>query len=589
MEENKAEITESDQMESTLTTHQVPKRRQKGGIITMPFIIANESFERVASFGLIPKMIEYLMTEYNLGLTKGNNILYLWSAASNFMPILGAFLSDSYLGRFLTIGLGSIVSVLGTVLLWLTAMIPQAKPPPCNQLKGSCKSATTAQMALLVSSFAVLSIGAGGILPCSLSFGADQLAKGDNPRNARVLRSFFGLYYASQAISIMLAVTIIVPIQDHFRWKVGFGIPVILMFISAVSFFLASPFYIKQKAKKSLFTGFAQVIAVAYKNRKLAILNKSSSEMYHRGKNSFLIAPTEKLRCLNKACIIRDPKLEIALDGSASNPWCLCTIEEVEELKALIKVIPLWSTGIMVAISFSQSSFLLLQAKSMDRHITSSIEFPAASFGFFAIITLAIWVALYDRVILPLASKIRGKPVRLGAIQRIGIGIFLSCMALVVSAMVENIRRRKAIKQGFINNPYAVLDMSAFWLVPQYCLLGLAEAFNAIGQIEFYYSEFPKSMSSIATALLGLGMAVASLLASLIQSTVDNLTSRGGKESWVSKNINKGHYDYYYWLLAIMSFFNLLYFLACSWTYGPCTEEGAEEEGEGFNEGQELQ
>ena len=39
MEENKVEITESDQMESTITTHQVPKRRQKGGIITMPFII----------------------------------------------------------------------------------------------------------------------------------------------------------------------------------------------------------------------------------------------------------------------------------------------------------------------------------------------------------------------------------------------------------------------------------------------------------------------------------------------------------------------------------------------------------------------
>lgn len=243
----------------------------------------------------------------------------------------------------------------------------------------------------------------------------------------------------------------------------------------------------------------------------------------------------------------------------------------------------------MVAISFSQSSFPLLQAKSMDRHITSSLEFPAASFGFFTIITLAIWVALYDRVILPLASKIRGKPVRLGAIQRIGIGIFLSCMALVVSAMVENIRRRKAIKQGFINNPNAVLDMSAFWLVPQHCLLGLAEAFNAIGQLDFYYSEFPKSMSSIATSLLGLGIAVASLLASLIQNTVDNLTSRGGKKSWVSKYINKGHYDYYYWLLAIMSFFNLLYFLVCSWTYGPCTEEGAEEEGEGFKEGQELQ
>ncbi|KAL0010392.1 hypothetical protein SO802_005500 [Lithocarpus litseifolius] len=177
-------------------------------------------------------------------------------------------------------------------------MIPQAKPPLCDQLRGSCKSATTAQMALLVSSFSVLSIGAGGVLPCSLSFGTDQLAKGDNPRNARVLRSFIGLYYASQAISIMLAVTFIVPIQDHFRWK---------------------------KAKKSLFTGFAQVIAVAYKNRKLAILNKSSSEMYHRGKNSCLIAPTEKLR---KLAILNKSSSEMYHRGKNS-----CLIAPTEKLR----------------------------------------------------------------------------------------------------------------------------------------------------------------------------------------------------------------------------------------------------------------
>jgi peptide/histidine transporter 3/4 len=124
------------------------------------------------------------------------------------------------------------------------------------------------------------------------------------------------------------------------------------------------------------------------------------------------------------------------------------------------------------------------------------------------------------------------------------------------------------------------------WLVPQYCLNGLAEAFNAIGQTEFYYSEFPKSMSSIAAALFGLGMAVANLLASAILSAVDKLTSRGGKESWVSNNINKGHYDNYYWLLAIMSSVNLLYFLVCSWAYGPCVERviKVSDEGNGFKE-----
>lgn len=76
----------------------------------------NEAFERVASFGLVPNMIFYLMGDYNLGFAKGNNLIFYWSAATQFMPILGAFLSDSYLGRFLTIVSGSMASFLVIIL-----------------------------------------------------------------------------------------------------------------------------------------------------------------------------------------------------------------------------------------------------------------------------------------------------------------------------------------------------------------------------------------------------------------------------------------------------------------------------------------
>lgn len=270
-----------------------------------------------------------------------------------------------------------------------------------------------------------------------------------------------------------------------------------------------------------------------------------------------------RFRFLNKACIIRDPE-------GASNAWSLCTVEQVEELKALVRAIPIWSTGIMISINMSQSAFPLIQANSMDRHVTSNFQIPAGSFSMFTIIALAIWVVLYDRVVLPLAGKIRGKPVYLSSIQRMGIGLFISILASIVSGFVEHIRKRKAIEQGFLNDPRGVVNMSAYWLVPQYSMHGLAEAFNAIGQTEFYYSEFPRSMSSIASAMFGLGMAVANLLASVVLSAVDDITKRNGKESWVSSNINKGHFEKYYWLLAIMSFINLLYFIVCAWAYGPC-------------------
>lgn len=83
-------------------------------------VLANEAFEKVASYGLLPNMVLYLIQDYHLGVPKAANILFLWSAASNFLPLVGAFLSDSYLGRFLTIGLGSISSLLVISLIFFS-------------------------------------------------------------------------------------------------------------------------------------------------------------------------------------------------------------------------------------------------------------------------------------------------------------------------------------------------------------------------------------------------------------------------------------------------------------------------------------
>ncbi|CAN1824854.1 Protein NRT1/ PTR FAMILY 1.3 [Linum perenne] len=500
--------------------HDEIETRKQGGLITMPFIIGNEAFEKVASYGVAPNMIMYLMKDYKMGVAKAANILFLWSAATNFMPLFGAFLSDSFLGRYLTITIGSFFTLLGTILLWLTAMLPQTKPPSVCNTDCVNPTATAPQLALLFSALALMSIGAGGIRPCSLAFGADQVDNRANPaKNKRILETFFGWYYASTALSVLIALTAVVYIQDRFGWRLGFGIPVILMFLSALLFLVASPFYVKHKATMRL----------------------------------------------------------------ATNPWRLCTVDQVEELKAIIKVIPIWSSGIMLSINTSQTSFPLLQASSMDRHLTSAFQIPAASYSMFLVVTIIVWVVLYDRAILPLASKLWGRPVKLSTKLRMGLGLVVSSLSMVAAATVENARRKKAIQEGVVN-------MSAMWLVPQYVLLGLAESLNAIGQIEFYYSEFPKSMSSIASCLFGVGMGVASLLSSVILSVVNKTTSKDGKQGWINDNINQARYDNYYWVLAIMGAVNVVYFLLCSWAYGACADEMTKvgNGGNVFNEEDEM-
>ncbi|KAK1313227.1 putative peptide transporter [Acorus calamus] len=88
----------------------------------------------------------------------------------------------------------------------------------------------------------------------------------------------------------------------------------------------------------SFFTGFAQVIAASIKNCRLAFLPNDADGWYHRKKDSNIVAPSKKLRFLNKACLIRNPESDMDPDGSATDSWNLCTVEQVEEFKAIIKV-----------------------------------------------------------------------------------------------------------------------------------------------------------------------------------------------------------------------------------------------------------
>jgi len=138
-----------------------------------------------------------------------------------------------------------------------------------------------------------MSVGAGGIRSSSLAFGADQLKKHDNLKNASALERYFSWYYVSASFSVLIAMTCIVYIQEKVGWEVGFGVPALLMFLSAVSFFLASPFYIKLKAKSSLLTGFAQVTVASYRNRHLTLSSEGTELWYHYKRGSILVAPSE--------------------------------------------------------------------------------------------------------------------------------------------------------------------------------------------------------------------------------------------------------------------------------------------------------
>lgn len=183
------------------------------------------------------------------------------------------------------------------VLLWLTAMLPGSRPPACDLALQSCQSPGHSQLALLFSAFALMSIGSGGIRPCSIAFGADQFDRPDNPRNERILQTFFNWYYVSIGVSVIIAVTVIVYIQDRMGWKVGFGVPALLMALSIILFLLGSSLYIKLRGDNSMLTGLAQAVVANVRNRRLVLPSSDTADCrYHHKKSSKIMAPTENLR-----------------------------------------------------------------------------------------------------------------------------------------------------------------------------------------------------------------------------------------------------------------------------------------------------
>lgn len=71
---------------------------------------------------------------------------------------------------------------------------------------------------------------------------------------------------------MLVAVTVIVYIQDYVGWGWGLGIPSIAMAISIVTFVFGYPLYRNMDPSGSPFTRLVQVCVAAYKKRKLPMV-----------------------------------------------------------------------------------------------------------------------------------------------------------------------------------------------------------------------------------------------------------------------------------------------------------------------------
>ncbi|KAL9679476.1 hypothetical protein QQ045_017338 [Rhodiola kirilowii] len=238
-----------------------------------------------------------------------------------------------------------------------------------------------------------------------------------------------------------------------------------------------------------------------------------------------------------------------AADGNKPNSWIVSTVTQVEEVKMVIKLVPIWSTCILFWTIYSQmTTFTIEQATFMNRYI-GSFNIPPGSFSFFLIFTILLFTSLNERVFVPMARKFTHTTQGLTSLQRVGTGLVFSILAMVASAVVEKRRRDMAHQQ---------VQISAFWLVPQFFLVGAGEAFAYVGQLEFFIREAPERMKSMSTGFFLSAISMGFFVSSLLVTVVDNMT----RHKWLRSNLNKGKLDRFYWILVVLGVLNFLGFLA---------------------------
>ncbi|KAG6556128.1 hypothetical protein Mapa_002069 [Marchantia paleacea] len=567
-----------------------PARKNKTGTWrAVPFIFGMDLGETIATLGITLNLVGYLTTKLNVSPSRAANIMTNFMGTNYLLTVVWGFIADSFLGKFWTVTISSLILLSGLTLLTLSVALPSLRPDKCDQsISSSCQPASDREMTPIYIALYLVALGSGGVKPSISVLGADQF---DDTIPDEKLQGthFFNWFFYFIQVGSFTSVTFLVYVQDNVGFSWGYGILWGLFFITMVGFFVGSPFYRHKIPSGSAGTRVLQVLYASLRKMKLHT-PKHPNELYELRdqdvsaiKGSRKLKHTTKFKFLDKAAIVtrRD---HIEEPNRAPNPWRMCTVTQVEELKRIMQMIPIWATSCIVYTLFAQlTSFSLYQGKTLNRHLGSGFEIPPASLPVFALVVVLLCVPLYDIVFVPFTRQFTGYERGITPLQRIGIGIFISVFAMMSAALVEA-RRVRIIRQLGLQRQdtgsVSDLPMSIFWLVPQFAILGFTEMFTAVGQLEFFYSEAPDGMRGIATSFYYTAISVGYFMSSAIVSIVNSVTRSRDEGSWLGDDLNDGGLELFFWLLTVIIFVDLVLYLGAShwYTYKQIEKPAAEQD-----------
>ncbi|MCO5593720.1 hypothetical protein L7F22_047737 [Adiantum nelumboides] len=543
------------------------KKILKGGWRAAFLILGVEICERLATLGIGINLVLYLRNRMHLPIPTSANAVTNFFGASFITCLLGGFVADTYLGRYRTIIVGASIQLLGIILMVLSSTLPSLSPPPC--MGAACKPGNMQQQAILFGALYLIAIGTGGVKSCVSGLGADQF-KEEEEHGRKMMQSFFNWFGVGISMASMLATTVLIYLQDNMGFGVGYSVSVACITLSLSLFLLGAPLYHSKPPVGSPISLIARIFLDAFRNRRLQPPPLSPNHLDHGLPPSTKpnLMHTKQFLFLDKAALAHQCASDA--DAKERDVWIPSSLEKVEEVKKFLRLLPILATTIVFWTGNAQMlTFSTEQAATLDRRLGKSFSIPPASLHVFVQWGTISTLVFYDKVLIPLARKWRRNDQGITSLQRIGVGLFLAMLSMVVASFVERKRLKLAHHLHLVDEGHKKeLPMSAFYLAPQYCLVGIGEAFGYIGQLDFFFRESPHRMRSLGTGLCLSTVSFGFFLSSALVDGVNRFTQHGSHDAeWITNDLNTSRLDNFYLFIAFCSLLSFLAYLACSYWY----------------------
>ncbi|KAG2676591.1 hypothetical protein I3760_12G059400 [Carya illinoinensis] len=541
-------------------------RGKSGRWVAGIIILLNQGLATLAFFGVGVNLVLFLTRVLQQNNADAANSVSKWTGTVYIFSLVGAFLSDSYWGRYKTCAIFQIIFVIGLVSLSLSSYLFLVKPNGCGDGKTPCGTHSSMEMALFYFSIYLVALGNGGYQPSICTFGADQFDE-ENPKEGLSKVAFFSYFYLALNLGSLFSNTILVYFEDEGMWALGFWVSAGSAFAALVLFLVGTPRYRHFKPSGNPLSRFGQVIVSAVKKWRVQ-LPPSAEDLYCvDGKDSSTngsrrILHTHGFKFLDRAAFISSRDFEDQNHG-LKNPWRLCPITQVEEVKCVLRLLPIWLCTILYSVVFTQMASLFVEQGAAMKTTISNFRIPPASMSSFDILSVAAFIFLYRRVLDPLVGKIKKSDSKgLTELQRMGVGLVIAVMAMVSAGILECYRLKYARRD--CTHCEGSSSLSILWQIPQYACIGASEVFMYVGQLEFFNAQTPDGLKSFGSALCMASISLGNYVSSLLVSMVMKISTEDHMPGWIPGNLNKGHLDRFYFLLASMTTIDLVVYVGCA-------------------------